>query len=83
MLLQKVDGFMKSVRALKNSSKLRKQIKLCPQRKNSTRWTSCNDAMQKMKKLEPIILACGFDDTILANVPTALESATQEEMVKN
>ena len=82
LLLQKVDGFMKSVRALKNSSKLRKQIKLCPQRKNSTRWTSCNDTMQKMKKLEPFIPACGFDDTVLANVPTALESATLEEMIK-
>ncbi|CAM9181967.1 unnamed protein product, partial [Ectocarpus fasciculatus] len=77
-IIEKVDNFMKSVRTLKNSSKLRKQTQLQPERRNVTRWTSTNRV-----RLLPFIGQCGFSEDVLQYVPNAVECGLLDSILKD
>ena len=73
--LSKLDRCMGALKTLKNSSMLRTQTSLRPERRNKTRWSSLFQMMLKWTKIKDKVAAVeGWPEDVLDTIPDATEN---------
>lgn len=81
-LIEKIDSVMKDLLSLKNSSKLRKETTLRPERRNRTRWSSIFNMLTKYHDIQPAFSKCNFSDDLKSKLLNPLELSSLSTLLE-